>query len=370
MTDRFLFGALCDHALLAVVLGCDPGRLVMANLADHGQGWQKGQRHWSLYPKPGENVRGVVLSGLNDNDCRRLDYYCFGSGGGDHTAQVETAAGPVAVALNGGGVPAAGQAGDDWSPYWAEITLLAGREYMDGFGTVPPAIAHSRYPMMELRAGSQIRATQAGTPSVVRSASGPDLITTGQARRPYSNYFTIEEHDIQFTRFDGSKSALVNRAAMVGGDAVTVLPYDPVRDRVLMIEQFRFAPYIRGDTRPWMLEPVAGRIDPGETPEQAVHREMAEEAGVPLRELLHVASYYPSPGAWTEYLYTYVGLADLPDGVAGVSGLQEEAEDIKSHILSFSDAMDLLTSGEAETGPLILSMLWLAARRETLRKGA
>ena len=191
-----------------------------------------------------------------------------------------------------------------------------------------------------------------------------------EKRAPYENYFSVAEHDISVPQFDGSFSDVVTRAAFVSADAVAVLPYDPKRDRVLLIEQFRFGPHIRGDDRPWKLEAIAGRIDQGETPEQSAHREAAEEANVTFSSLLPLPGYYPAPGAVAEYVHAFLGLADLPDEIVGVSGLQAEAEDIQSHVFEFDTAMEMLIGGALDTGPLVTCMLWLALRRDDIRRGA
>jgi nudix-type nucleoside diphosphatase (YffH/AdpP family) len=151
---------------------------------------------------------------------------------------------------------------------------------------------------------------------------------------------------------------------------VTVLPYDPVRDRVLVIEQFRSAPFARGDRFPWQLEAIAGRIDPDETPEAAARREALEETGLHLDDLRKVAEYYPSPGAVAEYLYSYVAICDLPDDVAGVFGVADEAEDILGHLISFDQLMGLVATGEASNGPMLLTALWLQRERAGLREAA
>jgi len=186
-------------------------------------------------------------------------------------------------------------------------------------------------------------------------------------RQPYASFFSVEETDLTFRRFDGSLSPTVTRAAFVSGDAVTVLPYDPVRDRVLLVEQFRAGPFGRGDPQPWQLEVVAGRIDPGETPQEAARREAVEEAGLDLAELLPISACYASPGAKTEFLYCYLGLCDLPDGAAGLFGLAEEAEDIRGHLVAFDALMALVASGEIATAPVVLSIFWLALNRDRLR---
>ena len=129
----------------------------------------------------------------------------------------------------------------------------------------------------------------------------------------------------------------------------------------------KFGPLARGDHQMWSIEAIAGRIDPGETPQDAARREAEEEAGLTLGGLLEVAQYYPSPGAISEYLYSYVALTDLPEGSAGVFGLAEEAENIRGHLITFDRLMELVASGEVSNAPLILTALWLARERPQLR---
>ncbi|MDZ4067474.1 MAG: NUDIX hydrolase, partial [Tabrizicola sp.] len=135
----------------------------------------------------------------------------------------------------------------------------------------------------------------------------------------------------------------------------------------LLVEQVRMGPLGRGDPLPWQLEAIAGRIDPGETPEDAARREAVEEAGLVLGCLEKVAEYYPTPGAVTEYLYSYVALCDLPDGVAGVFGAAAEAEDIKGHLVGFDRLVEVMAAGEIGNAPLLLTVLWLQRERDRLR---
>jgi ADP-ribose pyrophosphatase len=81
-----------------------------------------------------------------------------------------------------------------------------------------------------------------------------------------------------------------------------------------------------------------------------------------------VAQYYPSPGICAEFLYSYVAVTDLPDGAAGVFGVEGEAEDIRGHLIRFDALMALVASGEAGNAPLILTAYWLAQNRDRLRK--
>ncbi|MBN8194773.1 ADP-ribose diphosphatase, partial [Bacillus sp. NTK074B] len=84
-----------------------------------------------------------------------------------------------------------------------------------------------------------------------------------------ARFFAVIEDRLRHRRFGGGMSETVLRAAFLMSDAVTVLPYDPVRDRVMVGEQFRAGPFARGDRNPWSIEAIAGRIDAGEAPETA-----------------------------------------------------------------------------------------------------
>lgn len=254
-----------------------------------------------------------------------------------------------------------------WTESWAAITTATAFDIMALFGQRSPAEIRQRLYLMMVRGASRLRAV--GGATELRHHAMPADVAVGHRREPYARFFAVEEYDLSFRRFSGDRSAEVTRAVFISGDAVTVLPYDPVRDRVLLIEQFRSGPYARGDDQPWLLEPIAGRIDPGETAEQTARREALEEAGLQLGELIKVYEYYPSPGAKAEYLYSYVALADLPDDVAGTHGLAEEAEDIRGHVVSFDRLMHLVETGEVANAPLIVTALWLQRERPRLRAG-
>ena len=243
-----------------------------------------------------------------------------------------------------------------------QVLHATARDIMTRWGRAPAAeVAHRLGPML-VRGASRVRAA-VSAPTSLRHRVGPGDVSITAERQPYANFFAIEEYDVAWRKFDGRMSETVTRAAFLSGDAVTVLPYDIARDRVLVVEQFRAGPLARGDGQCWQIEAIAGRVDPGEGPEQAARREAVEEAGLDLTDLLEVARYYPSPGAVSEYLYSYVALTDLPDGCAGVFGVAGEAEDIRGHLISFDQLMALVASGEIENSPLILTALWLQRER-------
>ncbi len=203
---------------------------------------------------------------------------------------------------------------------------------------------------------------------VTVSSAGNKLVTSYESRTVYNGFFSVKEYDLSFTKFDGSRSEVVTRSALISSDAVIVLPYDPIHDRVLLVEQFRTGPYARRDETPWCLEPIAGLIDSGETPEEAALREAREETGLKLLRLESVASSYPSPGISTEFFHHYVGIVSLPETTDLVSGLASESEDIRSHIFYFSDFLKMIEAGHISVGPAILIGLWLARHRDLLRR--
>ena len=231
-------------------------------------------------------------------------------------------------------------------------------------GKLPVATVRQRLGSLRAEVASGVRAMQPA-PRGLRHATGEVDLTASHPA--HSGFFGLEVLTLTHRRFDGGTSAPLRREVFVAADAVTVLPYDPLRDRVLLVEQFRPGPLRRGDPLPWQLEAIAGRIDPGETPEAAARREAVEEAGLDLGPLEWVAGYYPSPGAMTEYIYSYVAPVALPDGAAGVFGAEAEGEDIRGHLLPFDRLMAAVAGGEITNAPLILTALWLQRERPRLQ---
>ena len=187
-------------------------------------------------------------------------------------------------------------------------------------------------------------------------------------RSVYKGFFSVEEHDLTYQKFNNEQSNVVTRSTLVSSDAVIVLPYDPVNDRILLIEQFRAGPYVKGDENPWVLEPIAGLIDEGETPESAGIREAQEEAHLEIKRLELVARSYPSPGISTEFFHQYIGIVELLDSSNLIAGLSSENEDIRSHIFEYEQFFEMIESGKVKVGPLILLGLWLSKNRTRLRK--
>ena len=137
-------------------------------------------------------------------------------------------------------------------------------------------------------------------------------------------------------------------------------------DRVLLVEQVRTGPIARGDASLWQLEPVAGLIDPGETPETTAYREAEEEAGLTLTSLVPIAETYSSPGGSADFLYLFIGLCALPDVTSRLGGLATEGEDIRSHIFAFETVLDMAERMVLANLPLTMAIYWLATAPRAL----
>ncbi|BCX88463.1 ADP-ribose pyrophosphatase [Methylomarinovum tepidoasis] len=181
----------------------------------------------------------------------------------------------------------------------------------------------------------------------------------------YRGFFNLLRLKLRHRLFRGGWSRVLVRELFQRGNCVAVLPYDPRRDEVLLIEQFRVGPLKNGDPA-WMLEIVAGAIEPGETPEEVAWRELQEECGCRARAMTPVTEFYTSPGGSSEKITLF--WADVEtEGAGGIHGLRCEDEDIRVHVLPFAAACAKVEGGEIDSAIPILALQWLALHREQLR---
>jgi len=182
----------------------------------------------------------------------------------------------------------------------------------------------------------------------------------------YKGFFQVDLYQFEHALFMGGKSELISREILERGDAIAVLPYDPISDTVLLIEQIRIGA-IKSKHSPWLLECIAGMTDGSDDYESVVKKEAYEEAGLNLTELEFMLSYLSSPGGTTERLHLYLARADLSDVESGVYGLETEGEDIKTHVLSVDDALTRLNNGEMDNAATVICMQWLALNHEKMK---
>lgn len=324
--------------------------------------------------QPAAKVFGTLLHDVPADAMDRFDLYEFAWDYSRITTIVHVGDVPHSAALY---LPPADQRPTDadwslavWEADHADAAILAAQELFarDPMPTAPELLA--LYPMALKRAWARLRAQSRKAPATLRAAHSrrhtPDVAEIHAPNPPQGRFYALQSFTAAHQRFDGTPSGPLPREVFYGIDAALVLPYDPVTDRVLLVEQLRIGPLALDDPNPWTLEPIAGMVDAAETPEQAARREAAEEAGLTDLMLEHIASFYPSPGSSTDYFTCYLGLTALQDATY-TGGLVDEHEDLRLHPITFDHAMQLAQSGEITAGPLLTMLYWLALNRDRLR---
>jgi ADP-ribose pyrophosphatase len=152
------------------------------------------------------------------------------------------------------------------------------------------------------------------------------------------------------------------------GGAVAIVLYDPERDAVVLVEQFRLPPLIAGFS-PWITEVVAGLIDKeGENTDDVARRESREEAGLEvIGELIPIQLYLPTPGNSDETVMLYCGRVDAANA-GGIFGLPEEGEDIRVIVRPLAELEAMLDAGKIETGHTLICLYWLLRHRDEVRR--
>ncbi|QLA69202.1 ADP-ribose diphosphatase [Enterobacter pasteurii] len=181
----------------------------------------------------------------------------------------------------------------------------------------------------------------------------------------YSGFFSMELYRFRHRLFNGEMSGEIKREIFERGHAAALLPFDPVRDEVVLVEQVRIAAYDTSET-PWLLEMVAGMIEEGESVEDVARREALEEAGLVVGRTKPVLSYLASPGGTTERTSIMVGEVDATTA-EGIHGLADENEDIRVHVVSREQAYRWVEEGKIDNAASVIALQWLQLHYQTLR---
>ena len=192
-----------------------------------------------------------------------------------------------------------------------------------------------------------------------------DDVEIAERTTPFLGFFRIDRYTLRHRRHDGGWTAPMTREIFERGHAVAVLLYDPDRDAVGLIEQFRPGAFAAG-WDPWLIEVVAGIIDDDASPDQVAIREAREEAGVAIDGLIPVYRYLNSPGGSSESMQLFCARVDSSQ-LSGIHGLAEEGEDIRVFALPAAEAIDWVASGRVANSTAIIALQWLALNRQRLR---
>jgi len=183
---------------------------------------------------------------------------------------------------------------------------------------------------------------------------------------PHAGFLTIEHYRLRHRLFAGGWSPPLTREVCVRGTVAGVLPYDPERDQVVLVEQFRMGPFAAG-AAPWMIEIVAGFMEDGETPEAVAAREAVEECGCVVSALLPITCYFPSPGGLAERVHLFCGRVDSRQAPV-TAGLAHDSEDIRVQVVPWRVARGRLARGDYTNAATVIALQWLALNRRRVRR--
>jgi len=181
----------------------------------------------------------------------------------------------------------------------------------------------------------------------------------------FDGFFKMHEIQLKHRLFRGGWTDPLSRELFHRGEASAAVLYDPKYDLVGLVEQFRVGA-LESEYGPWCIEVVAGMIEEGESPEQLIYRELEEEAGVIHAELVHISSYYSTPGGCSEKVHLYCALCDLSEA-GGVHGLDSENEDILLHVLPCEEVFAVMLDSRMNNAATLIGLQWLQIHRKSLR---
>lgn len=182
----------------------------------------------------------------------------------------------------------------------------------------------------------------------------------------FKGYFQIDRYRLRHRTFAGGWTQEITREIFERGHAVVVLLYDPDRERVALIEQFRAGALAAG-WYPWMIECVAGIIEPGESLEEVARRETREEAGTEATDLVEVGHYLMTAGGSSETCKLYCARVDSAS-IDGIHGLAHEGEDIRIFTVPVDEAYAMTRDGRINNSMAVIAIQWLMLERAALKR--
>ena len=224
----FLYGTLCDPQLYEIVSG-EPLQATPATLPDVTIYWANGEAFPVPVAQAGGLAQGVIVS-PSDAARARLEFYEIGFGYGVEERQVTTAEGTVTAAIyfpDRDWTRGAAWSLSDWQAAHGPLARCVAEEYIGLCATHSPEAAARAFPQVRMRAASRLRAMSDPSPEALAPAMSKRSVRLERREQPYTDYFAVREDWLSFPTFNGGTSETVKRASFLGGDAVTVLPFDP-----------------------------------------------------------------------------------------------------------------------------------------------
>lgn len=161
----------------------------------------------------------------------------------------------------------------------------------------------------------------------------------------------VDEVDVEFPNGNTSMHEVIRHPG-----AVAIVALDK-NGRVLLVRQYRTA------LERVVVEIPAGKIDEGETPEEAVHRELSEETGYTCGEIRRLASIAVAVGYSDEIIHIYMA-ADVEPGEAH----PDEDEFIISEWVDIESFIESVLDGRIEDSKTVIAALILDSLSHRLKE--
>ena len=175
----------------------------------------------------------------------------------------------------------------------------------------------------------------------------------------FSGFFNVDDATVEFEGASGRRIGPVERLCVERGDSAAMLVYNTDEQKLILVRQFRYSCVRHNE--PWLLEAVAGKVDQGETAEEAARRETEEEVGFRVRSLTKVADYYGSPGGSSELTSVFYAEVTNEDRVSAGGGTDTD-EDLEIVYLTKEQALSMLDNFEIRDSKLLVALQWLKNR--------
>ena len=172
----------------------------------------------------------------------------------------------------------------------------------------------------------------------------------------HDGFFKLHKMNFNHKRFNGGWNKNVTREIFSGSHVASLLPYDPIKNKIILLEQFR-AGVLKREINPIIKEIVAGMIDEGENPKEAAIRECKEETGCKVNKIIDIFSYYPAPGSSESYYHLFLGEVESFEGER-ISGEEGENEDILARSYGVEEVKNLLKENKIINGLTLIALQW------------
>ncbi len=172
----------------------------------------------------------------------------------------------------------------------------------------------------------------------------------------HKGFWEINELSFIHQKHDGKWSNEIKREIFSGAQVATLLPYDPIKKEIVLIQQFR-AGVISKYPDSYLYEIVAGIIDKNESPEETALRECMEETGCEVNKIFPIQSYFPAPGSSESFYHMYLGEIKSFDG-SRIKGLESENEDILVSSFKIEVVRKMLENKIIINGLTLIALQW------------